>query len=177
MMFEGKGTFGDCLKAAMVDTLTKERSFTTPSALTSVTGRHVTLMNQGAEMSHPEHSNAGGGGHGGGNSTRVKKEKRKNKHEKKGDHEKNKHGGKGHSKGVGKQGARGGGGASGCASATAAGKPICFAYNDKTVKCQRKDCKFAHACGKCLADGHPMFACRGNFRAPGETQGSGQGTQ
>ena len=38
------------------------------------------------------------------------------------------------------------------------GKPICFAFNDKSNPCTKTKCSFLHVCGRCFKD-HPMYQC------------------
>ena len=46
-----------------------------------------------------------------------------------------------------------------CASATADGRPICYAFNNSRLGCKKAKCRFAHVCGVCFAKDVPMFRC------------------
>lgn len=59
----------------------------------------------------------------------------------------------------------------GCGERTPSGQQICFRFNTK--KCKAKKCKFAHVCGACHLDKHPMYACTHRTRQDAaDTQGS-----
>ena len=62
----------------------------------------------------------------------------------------------------------------GCSDRTPSGQQICFQFNTKGEKCKAKKCKFAHVCGACHSDKHPMYACTHRTRQDAaDTQGSG----
>ena len=63
------------------------------------------------------------------------------------------------------------------AARTPDGDPICFSYNDFSIRCKKKDCRFKHVCGACF-ERHPIYACKAGNRAPAaETQGGGRGSE
>ena len=161
-------TFPVALKESWLDPLTKERFFTTPLSISSATGGRKIEVASSTKRQQEENSW--------------------------GSAKKQKNGGKG---GTGKSGGgnfgkggfgKGGGGSKGgksgkglqiplnCARTTPDGKPICFGYNDKNVRCRNPKCAFAHVCGYCFVK-HPIYACdgkkkfgSGDIPAP-ETQG------
>ena len=47
----------------------------------------------------------------------------------------------------------------GCESTTPDGKNICYSFNNAKEKCIRKDCRYAHVCGRCFKVNRPMYAC------------------
>ena len=168
MMQDTGRPFEECLRESWLDPLTKERAFTTPLAISAATHRHV-------EMSTFTGENSGGG-----HKQKVSNKKTKQANKGKG-------GGKDafalvSGKGTRKGGSKGknkGGGLTvpaGCAPRTTEGRPICFGYNDKEVKCKNANCSFVHVCGICFQK-HPMYVCKGNTgqvpSVAGETQGSG----
>lgn len=60
----------------------------------------------------------------------------------------------------------------GCASHTKDGTPICYRFNTVGEKCKQKKCKFAHQCGICFSDKHPMYQCTASRRQPPDTGGA-----
>ena len=161
------------LKESWLDTLTKERAFTTPLAISAATNKSVAMSvaDQGSKpvkvIQVGFKKTKGGKGNAGGK------------------------GGKpGHGKGGGKGGSAKSGGSkgsggkgqgkgrrppAGCAEKTPDGRSICFGYNDWGVRCNDRNCWFVHCCGICFQS-HPMFNCRGNggqAPAASETQGKG----
>jgi hypothetical protein len=63
---------------------------------------------------------------------------------------------KGQSKGQGKKSEKGS--SSGCKAETPGGKRICYKYNDARRQCKKKNCAFAHVCGRCFGS-HSMLDC------------------
>ena len=63
----------------------------------------------------------------------------------------------------------------GCAQQTKEGQPVCYRYNTPNVQCKKGKCRFAHVCGICLSDKHPMFQCSGQKRQPPDTTGGSHG--
>ena len=59
----------------------------------------------------------------------------------------------------------------GCATHTKDGQPVCFRYNTPGEKCKKAKCRYAHVCGICFAESHPMFQCSGGKRQPPDTTG------
>ena len=59
----------------------------------------------------------------------------------------------------------------GCAQQTKDGQPVCYRYNTPNTQCKKSKCRFAHVCGICLSDKHPMFQCSGQKRQPPDTTG------
>ena len=57
----------------------------------------------------------------------------------------------------------------GCASHNAEGQPICYRYNTAGERCKVKRCKFAHQCGICFSDKHPLYQCTAGKRQPPDT--------
>ena len=152
-----------CIKQAWLDPLVKERAFTTPLALSTAAGKHVSpssntgnLRNAGVVQTIQK-SKGGGRGKAEGS--------QKGRGRGKGTKGKPKAGGKGSGLTV----------PTGCAARTPDGRALCFGYNDLAVRCRLATCPFLHVCGICFAKGHPMYACRGQKGAPpaGETQGTG----
>ena len=118
------------MRSAWKDPVVKERYFTTPLALASVTG---TKRKAEEAFDYRDAVNPRGKGKGRGKGAKGKDPV----------------GGRGRGKG-----AKG----KGCASRTPDGKSICFKYNNRTEKCMKSKCNFLHVCGKCYRD-HPMYDC------------------
>ena len=153
-----------CIRNAWLDPLVKERAFTTPLAISSASGRAINATAQPSTMGQavaktifkdkgplPNRGNGRGRG-----ASR----------------------GRGKGRGKGSTGGKGkGSGLSvppGCAAKTPDGRPVCFGYNDLSIRCRKPNC-FEHVCGKCFGK-HPIYACPGQRSAPvmvSETQGSG----
>ena len=154
-----------CIREAWMDPLVKERSFTTPLALSTVSKRQVSEVTQ---MTRQASSGSA-----------VFNAMLKPKDSKAAE-------GKGKAKGgKGKKGKKGGKAKkgermtvpAGCAARTPDGRSLCYGYNDAQIRCRKSDCTFAHVCGRCF-EKHPIYACSGNrnmppIPSPGETQGSG----
>ena len=62
----------------------------------------------------------------------------------------------------------------GISAQTPDGRNVCYGYNDFSVRCRVKSCRFAHVCGACFGN-HPVYACKPGNRA--ETQGLGKGSE
>ena len=161
-------SFPVALRESWLDPLTKERFFTTPLSIASSSGSKKVEIS-GKRMGEDQHQHQ--------------------------NNKKQKSGGKGQGKGgfnkTGKGGSgRGGSGKhssqhnsklevpKGCARFTPDGKPICFGYNDRNVRCRNPRCTFEHVCGVCFQR-HPLYACNGRKKfesgdKPAETQGSGK---
>ena len=56
---------------------------------------------------------------------------------------------------AGKRGAKG----AWCEHKAPDGRRICYAFNNPREGCTNKACKFAHICGRCYAEGKPLFEC------------------
>ena len=59
----------------------------------------------------------------------------------------------------------------GCASHNPEGQPICYRYNTAGERCKVKRCKFAHQCGICFSDKHPLYQCTAGKKQPPDTAG------
>ena len=147
-------TEGKTFKAAIVESyrcaVTKERFFTTPVALASVSKRPLNFQDLGNPKKwrgKGEGKGKGGGGKGEG---------------------KGKGGGKGGKGGKSGKGGKGQGKGKG-----GRGQSLCYAFNNSWERCTRANCPFEHACYRCGGK-HPVFQCT-NSEAPagGETQGTG----
>ena len=142
--------FATALRVSWRDPCVKERFLTTPIAL-SAAGSGKRYMEPSDPFAAGKKARSAGHGR---NKTGNKA----------------KGSGKGKGKGKGKQSA---GDKLGCASRTPDGQPICYGYNDTSVRCKNRDCRFMHRCGGCFGQ-HPLYACKPGNRA--ETQGSGNAT-
>lgn len=154
-----------CIQRAWLDPLVKERAFTTPLAISSASGHRVnsTTAATVAKTALKDNGSAGRGrGAGRGKRGAGRGSGRGND---KGRGKGNNGGGKGNGSGLTIP--------AGCAARTPDGKPICFGYNDRAVRCRKPSC-FEHVCGTCFGR-HPMYSCQGQRNAPpaGETQGQG----
>ena len=143
-----------CIRRAWLDPLIKERSFTTPLAISTAAGTRVTSTIPVLKTVLKSNSDGGGKGKGAGRG-RGRNQGRA----------------QGRGKGKGK-----GGGLSvpaGCSAKTPDGRPVCFGFNDPAVRCKKSNC-FEHVCGRCFAK-HPLYQCPGQRQAAplGETQGQG----
>jgi hypothetical protein len=125
-------TFCDSLKQAWEDPVTKERYFTTPLALDSVT-RRAAPQQRAPQFNTQE--------------PLAKKPRTKGK-------------GKEGAKNAAKPGTKkhGKNNSEGCAKETPGGKPLCFKFNTARG-CERDPCRFLHCCGKCFKHGVSMLAC------------------
>ena len=142
MTDEGR-SLSDSLKMAYMDPVVKERFFTTPLVLACTSRKR-----SAAALDSPP---AGGSSGDGGNAVHAYARGRRAE------------GKKGKGKGKGAKGGKGGKGSNpsskgGCARFSPDGKPICYAFNEKSNPCTRAKCPFLHVCGKCFAD-HPMYNC------------------
>ena len=143
-------SFKDALRQSWKDPVVKERYLTTPVALAASTTSKRSWEGSQSEETGKKSKGAGKGrGRGAGKGT------------------KGKGGGKG--AGKGKSAAE----KLNISSRTPDGKPICYGYNDISVRCRQKPCRFEHVCGHCYGK-HPSYACSPGNKA--ETQGSGQGS-
>ena len=59
----------------------------------------------------------------------------------------------------------------GCATHTKEGQPVCYRFNTPGQSCKKSKCRFAHVCGICFAENHPMYQCSGARRQPPDTTG------
>lgn len=183
IMQESGTPFQIALRESWLDSLTKERSFTTPLAISAATGSkniEMTSHKEGTAQSSnyipvQQQGKQGRGGrtrNGKGGGGRGKAGSGSNKGNNKGG------GGKGNKKGGKGGGKDGKGPPAGCASKTPDGRSVCFGYNDWNTKCNDRNCWFVHCCGICFSS-HPMYSCPGNTGqrptagAASETQGKG----
>ena len=148
IMYDTGTPFATALEEAWKDTLTKDRAFITPLAISAATGsKQVEIatnnLKRPADFDRPNDYEGGGRGRGG------KKGRGKGKGKSKG------RGGKGGSKGLQIP--------SGCARATPDGHLICYGYNDPATRCRNPKCSFAHLCGICFQK-HPLYACQGKTK-------------
>jgi len=140
-------TLGEAFQKSMDDPVVRERSFTTPLALSHLKkgrteeegswgqpGVGKRARKAAAKAAAAQKGKGQGAGQG---ESKGKGDKGKSKGEKKGGF-----------KGAGK-----------CASKTPEGKPICYAYNSGAGGCQRKPCGFEHVCGVCFKAGHGAYNC------------------
>ena len=127
LMSEGT-PMSTALKLAAKDPVVKERYFTTPLALASVTGAK-------RKADEAFGTQDGWGSKGRGN---------------------NRGKGKGRG-GKGKDGKGKDAKSRGCANKTPDGKPICYKYNNQNERCVKAKCTFLHVCGRCFKD-HPMYS-------------------
>ena len=121
LMTEGT-PMSKALKTATKDPVVKERYFTTPVALASVTG-----VKRKADEAFGGQDGWGAKGRG----NRAK--------------------GKGRG-GRGKDGKGKNVGGKGCANKTPDGKPICYKYNNQNERCVKAKRTFLHVCGRCFKD-------------------------
>ena len=156
------------IKNAWLDPLVKERSFTTPLALTTAAGTHINATSSAPKLKVTQHNlkdqqatassgRVQGRGKGPGKGK----------------------GGKKQGKGKGRGGSNKGSGLTvptGCAARTPDGRALCFGYNDQSVRCRLTTFPFLHVCGTCFAKGHPMYACRGQRAAPPAAAAAGSET-
>ena len=144
---------------AWKDSLTKERSFFTPLAISAATGnKPVEMTTVGVKRQLPDNE---------------KRSQSENKRMRRPDTK-----GKGKGKGKGnKTKSEGRQAPNNCARTSPDGKSICYGYNDPVNKCKNQNCSFAHVCGICFLK-HPMYACqgKGKFSSP-ETQGRAEPVQ
>jgi hypothetical protein len=163
-LMNDEGTpFLQAMEMACKDSLTKDRAFITPLAISAAAAKHVEIGS--SSLKRPADFDRGhdGGEHGG-----------KNRGGKKG-----KVTGKGKGKGKGK-GARSSSKGpqipNGCARTTPDGHLICYGYNDPATRCRNPRCSFAHLCGICFQK-HPLYACQGKtkFADSSKAQADNQG--
>jgi hypothetical protein len=154
--------FIQAMDTACKDSLTKDRAFITPLAISAAAGSKgveigTSSLKRAADFDRGSESAEGGIRPRGG-----KKGK-----------------GKGKGRGKGKGGKAAGKGPqipSGCARSTPDGHLICYGYNDPATRCRNPRCPFAHVCGICFQK-HPLYACQGRAKfaegnkPPADTQG------
>jgi hypothetical protein len=168
-MMEVQLPFKDLLKESWLDSLTKDRFFTTPLAISAAAGgKKVEVSHNPSKRPAEEHWSGAG------------EQKTRGRGRGKGGSRGRGKGGSGGSRGKGGKGDKNEGGLSvpkGCAAKTPDGRPLCYGYNCQHTRCRKKDCSFVHVCGLCFQK-HPMYACNGKAKfqgggAQGETQGTG----
>jgi hypothetical protein len=127
-------TYRDALRTAWDDAVTKERHFSTPLAMDTVTRRAPQQPSYPSQPGEPL-------------SKKAKKAAAAQK-------------GKGKGKGKPDNTTAGltKGKTGGCARTTPDGKPVCINFNS-AKGCTRDSCRFLHACGKCFTMGVSLTAC------------------
>ena len=141
--------FIQAMEIACKDSLTKDRAFITPLAISAAVGSKNVEVGSSSHKRPADFDRGNESGDGGNRTRSGKKGKGK---------------GKGKNKGKGgKSTSRGPQIPNGCARSTPDGHLICYGYNDPATRCRNPRCSFAHLCGICFQK-HPLYACQGKTK-------------